>query len=113
MSIARNIGTTMLAALVVSATMMFAALAGGDFVGVWGVKDSDGKAFDINLKPEGKATGSREEGMTGTWTEEDGTAVIKWDTGWTTKIMKDGDSYKKEAFKADGSPANTSDAMKK
>jgi len=51
--------------------------------------------------------------MTGTWTEADGAAVIKWDTGWTTKIMKQGDGYKKEAFKADGTSANTSDAQKK
>ncbi len=113
MSIARNIGTTMLAALVVSAAMAFAALAGSDFEGVWTVKDTDGKPFEITLSADGKASATREEGMTGTWAEEDGTAVIKWDTGWTTKIMKDGDSYKKEAFKADGTSANTSDAMKK
>jgi len=113
MSIARNIGTTMLAALVVSAAMAFAALAGSDFEGVWAVKDTDGKPFEITLNADGKASATLEKDMTGTWAEEGGAAVIKWDTGWTTKIMKDGDSYKKEAFKADGTSANTSDAMKK
>jgi hypothetical protein len=39
--------------------------------------------------------------------------VIKWNSGWTTKIVKDGDTYKKQTFKADGSPANTSAAEKK
>ena len=113
MSIGRNIRTTVLAALVVSAAAAFAALAGSGFEGVWAVKDSDGKPFDITLSADGKATATRSKDMTGTWTEEGGAAVIKWDTGWTTKIMKQGDGYKKEAFKEDGSPANTSDAEKK
>ena len=113
MSLGRTIRTTVLAAFVVSAATAFAALAGSDFEGVWAVKDTDGKPFDITLSADGKATATLEEDMTGTWTEADGAAVIKWDTGWTTKIMKQGDGYKKEAFKADGTSANTSDAQKK
>ncbi len=54
--------------------------------------------------------------MSGTWKEEGGTAVITWDTGWTTKISKDGDTYTKSAFRkgeaADSKPANTSAAEK-
>jgi len=42
--------------------------------------------------------------------------VISWRTGWTTKITKDGDHYKKAAFRPDqppdSPPANTSDAEK-
>jgi hypothetical protein len=51
--------------------------------------------------------------MAGTWTEEGGAAVIKWDTGASTKIVKDGDHYVKQAFKKDGSPGSKSDAIKK
>ena len=39
-----------------------------------------------------------------------------WDTGWTTKISKDGSKYTKSAFKKgepmDGQPANSSAAEK-
>jgi hypothetical protein len=91
-----------------------AALAASPFEGTWSVKDTDGKAFDITLGADGiKATSTHPKEMTGTWTEEGGAAVVKWNSGWTTKIVKDGDSYKKEAFKADGSPASTSAAEKK
>ena len=104
---------TMFLAALVSATTAFAALAGSAFEGTWSVKDSDGKPFDITLSADGKAASTHPKEMVGTWAEEGGAAVIKWDTGWTTKIVKDGDSYKKEAFKADGSPASTSGAEKK
>jgi hypothetical protein len=40
--------------------------------------------------------------------------VIKWDSGWTTKITKEGNQYKKAAYRKgdalDGPPTNTSDA---
>jgi len=105
--------TTVLAALVISAATAFAALAGSAFEGTWSVKDKDGKPFDITLGADGKATSTHPKDMTGTWSEDGGAAVIKWNSGWTTKIVKDGDHFKKEAFKADGSPASTSDAEKK
>jgi hypothetical protein len=40
--------------------------------------------------------------------------VIKWDSGWTTKIAKEGDAYKKTGFEKDASaaPSNSSDAVK-
>jgi len=56
MSLGRTIRTTVLAAFVVSAATAFAALAGSDFEGVWAVKDTDGKPFDITLSADGKAT---------------------------------------------------------
>jgi hypothetical protein len=43
-------------------------------------------------------------------------SIITWKTGWTTKITKDGDHYKKAAFgnaqSLDGPPANSLDAEK-
>ena len=54
--------------------------------------------------------------MTGTWKEDGNAAVITWSTGWTTKIVKDGDGYKKTAYgkgqPLDGPPTNSSDAQK-
>jgi hypothetical protein len=55
--------------------------------------------------------------MTGTWKEEAGAAVITWNSGWTTKIAKEGDHFVKTSFKKgsplDGKPTNSSDATKK
>ena len=52
--------------------------------------------------------------MNGTWKEEGNAAVITWDTGWTTKIIKEGNQYKKAAYRKghalDAAPANSSDA---
>ena len=54
--------------------------------------------------------------MVGTWKEEGNTAVITWNTGWSTKIAKEGDQYKKTAYgkgqPLDGPPANSTDAQK-
>ena len=40
--------------------------------------------------------------------------MIKWDSGWTTKIAKEGDGYKKTGYEKDASaaPSNSSDAVK-
>lgn len=87
-----------------------------DFVGTWKVSDTSGQAFQIVLAEDGSATADRaDEGMSGTWKEQGGAAVISWKSGWTTKIMKDGDDYKKVAFEkgdAEGEPTNSSDAEK-
>jgi hypothetical protein len=94
----------------------FAALAASPFEGVWRVKDTAGHPFEITLSGGGAAKATRGEGMTGTWKEQDDSAVITWKTGWTTKIMKQGDQYVKAAYRKDQSltapPANTSDAQK-
>ena len=54
--------------------------------------------------------------MVGTWKEEGNTTVIMWNTGWTTKIAKEGDQYKKTAYgkglPLDGPPTNSTDAQK-
>ena len=95
----------------------FAVLADSEFEGVWAVKNSDGKPFEITLSADGQAKATLAETMEGTWKEDGGAAVISWTTGWTTKIAKDGDHYVKTAFKKgdplDGTPTNTSDAQKK
>jgi sporulation protein YlmC with PRC-barrel domain len=91
--------------------------AASGFEGVWKVEDSNGKPFQITLSADGSAKADRAgEGMTGNWKEEGGAAVITWDTGWTTKIIKEGNKYKKTAFEkgkpSDGPPTNSSGAEK-
>ena len=76
-----------------------ASLAESAFEGVWKVKDTAGQPFEITLSSDGIAKATRGEGMTGTWKEEDNAAVITWNTGWTTKITKEGNQYKKTAYR--------------
>jgi hypothetical protein len=94
----------------------FAALAASAFEGVWKVKDTAGHPFEIALSSDGAAKATRGEGMTGTWKEEGNSAVITWNTGWTTKITKEGDRYIKAAYgkgqSLTATPTNTSDAEK-
>jgi hypothetical protein len=90
---------------------------GSGFEGVWKVEDTDGKPFQITLSADGSAKGDRAgEGLSGTWKEEGEAAVIHWDSGWTTKILKEGGEYKKVAFDKgkplDGTPSNSSKAQK-
>ena len=108
--------TAALAAVFAVAMRSFPSLAAGDFVGTWNVEDTAGQPFEIMLSEEGAAKASLGEGMVGTWKEEGKTAVITWNTGWTTKIAKEDDHYKKTAYRKgqplDGPPANSSDAQK-
>lgn len=88
-----------------------------EFAGKWKVADTSGASFEINLGDDGTATANRSgEGMQGTWKAEGGAAVISWKDGWTTKIAKVGDVYKKTAWdkgvSLDSPPTNTSDAEK-
>jgi hypothetical protein len=112
----RNAASTILAAVFVIGMMAVVCFAASVFEGVWKVKDTAGKPFEITLSGDGTAKASRGEGMVGTWKQEGNAAVITWKTGWTTKITKDGDHYKKAAFgkgqPLDGPPANSSDAEK-
>ena len=93
-----------------------AAIAQSTFEGVWKVKDTAGHPFEITLSSGGAAKATRGEGMTGTWKEEGNSAVITWNTGWTTKITKQGNRYIKTAYgkgqSLTATPANTSDAEK-
>jgi hypothetical protein len=51
--------------------------------------------------------------MLSTWTADNKTAEIKWNTGWTTKISKSGQKFIKSAYKGDELvPVNTSPAKK-
>ena len=93
-----------------------AASLAGNFEGTWKVKDSDGRPFEITLSGNATAKASRGEGMSGRWKEEGKSAVITWDTGWTTKIAKEGERFKKTAYRRgqplDSAAANSSDAEK-
>ena len=85
------------------------------YAGTWKTKDTSGGDLEITLAADGKATADRHgEGLAGTWKEDGGAAVIKWDSGWTTKIAKEGDGYKKTGYEKDASaaPSNSSDAVK-
>jgi hypothetical protein len=114
----RMIGKTTTAAVALAFAIALAACSNStpsQYAGSWKVKDTSGADFEIVLASDGKATADRKgEGLSGTWKEEGGAAVIKWDSGWTTKISKEGDAYKKTAYEKDASaaPSNSSDAVK-
>ena len=97
-----------LAALAITIAMTAAiAFAASAFVGKWKTTDSHGKPFTIWLSDDGKAKGdlaNNNKGVAGMWKEEGNSAVITWDSGWTTTIAKEGNGYKKTAI-IDGKPA--------
>ncbi|MBC8012683.1 MAG: hypothetical protein H7X74_01130 [Methyloceanibacter sp.] len=92
------------------ALMTASGFAASQFEGKWKVQDTKGNPFEITLSEDGAAKGSRTgEGLSGTWKAEGDAAVINWDSGWTTKITKQGNQYKKTAFekgKAEGAPTD-------
>ena len=108
--------TAILAAVFAIAMTTFSSVAASDFEGAWMVKDTAGQPLEITLSAGGAAKASRGEGMVGTWKEEAKTAVITWNTGWTTKIAKEDDHYKKTAYRKGqtlgGPPDSSSDAQK-
>jgi hypothetical protein len=105
------------AALFAIVVTTVSAIAASEFEGTWKVQDTKGNPFEITLSADGTAKGDRAgEGLTGKWKEKKNAAVITWDTGWTTKIVKKGDKFEKWAFEkkpAKGEdPTHTSDAEK-
>ena len=114
----RTIGKATTAILAMVLAVAIAACSNStpsQFEGTWKVKDTAGTPFEITLSGDGSASANRSgEGLKGTWKEENGAAVITWGEGWTTKIVKEGDVYKKTAYEKDPSapPTNTSDAEK-
>lgn len=102
--------TPVLAAVVLAIALAGSAFAAEGFVGKYKTTDTNGKPFTIWLSDDGVAKGDRaDEGLAGMWKEEGSAAVITWDSGWVTKIAKEGDKYKKTAEKdgkAVGSPAD-------
>jgi hypothetical protein len=105
----------------VAAAGFVAALASAGFAGAWAGKymteDTKGNPFAITLSADGTAAGEKlGHALNGTWADDGDAAVITWTTGWTTKISKDGDRYKKSAYRpgaaiADG-PVATTDVEK-
>lgn len=88
----------------VTAVALVMAGAGAAFAGDWAGKyvteDSKGHTFNIALAADGKATGEKQgHAMEGTWTNENDAAVIKWTTGWTTVLSRDGDGYRKTVYR--------------
>ena len=115
----RNIckaGTTVMAAVVAAGLISSASFAASAFEGVWKVTDTAGQSFEITLSDNGAAKANRGEGMVGVWKEEGAAAVITWNTGWTTKIAKDGNEYRKTAYAKgqalDSQPVNSTEAQK-
>ncbi len=99
-----TMGIIAAAALALSTGAAFA----DHFVGTWKVKDSAGKDFSIVVAKDGTASADRSgEGMTGKWAEEGDAVTITWDTGWKTKIAKDGDGYKKTAYEGDAEKSSS------
>lgn len=105
----RIISKTVAATALALAIGVGAAIAASAFVGKFDTTDTDGKPFTIWLSDDGTAKGDRaNEGLQGVWKEEGNAAVVTWDSGWVTKLTKDGDAYSKSAEKdgkAVGSPA--------
>ena len=92
-------------------------VAASEFEGAWLTQDTKGNPFKITLSSDGKATGDRaDEGLNGTWKAEGDAAVINWDTGWVTKIVKQGDKFQKQAFDkgsaSGGAPTHSAEAQK-
>ncbi len=85
-----------------------------EFVGTWRVEDSQGRPFEIVLSASGRAEADRAgEGLNGTWDRDGASAVITWDTGWTTKITRTGGGYTKTAYDTTAAaPTSTSSAEK-
>jgi hypothetical protein len=112
----RKTMTAALAGAFAIAMTSFASLATSDFEGVWNVKDTGGQPFEITLSSDGTASASLRPDMVGTWKEQGKAALIKWKTGWTTKIAKAGGQYIHSAYRQgqplNGPPANSSEAQK-
>lgn len=87
----------------------------GDWTGKYKTEDTKGNVMNITLSSDGTAEALKHgKTLNGTWTDEEGDAVIKWSTGWTTALSKSGDTYTKSAYRpgmpmTDG-PAHTGPA---
>lgn len=77
------------------------------------MKDTKGNPFEITLSPDGTAKGNRaEEGLNGTWKAVGNTVLITWDSEWTTKITKEGNTFKKMALQNGKPVGQPTEAMK-
>ncbi len=86
----------------------------GRFVGRWKVGDGAGGTFMITLSPDGDAKKTLGSGH-GTWTVENGEAVVSWDDGWHDVIRRSGRKYMKAAYSPgtplSDDPSNTAEAV--
>ena len=82
------------------------SLAGSEFQGVWLVQDTTGKPFEIRLSGDGTAKANLRPDMVGTWKDDGAAAVIRWTTGWTTRILKVDRGYSHSAYRP-GQPPNS------
>jgi hypothetical protein len=115
--ISQLLGKSVRSALGVCLLALAQGACAGEFDGQWELKDTSGKIFEIWLRADGRADGTHNEAMKhGSWAEEGGAAVIHWDTGWTTRIARDGQGYRKTAYKPGATltdkPANSSEARR-
>jgi hypothetical protein len=99
------------------AVLSGSAAFAGDWTGNYMTEDTKGNAFRIMLSGDGKAAGEKDgHVLSGTWTNEGDAALINWDSGWTTKLSKNGDRYEKSAYRAGAStqdhPTHTTGAEK-
>jgi hypothetical protein len=106
--------TAAIAAIALAITLIGgASVAASGFVGKWKVTDTKGEPFAIWLSDDGTAKGDRSgEGLAGMWKEEGDAAVITWESGWVTKITKQGDGYQKTAIE-NGKPVGSPSAAEK
>jgi hypothetical protein len=128
-AVSRKAMANAVAAAFALALMSVGGLAASDFEGTWKVKDKDGRPFEITLSADGSAQksapksadGSAQKSApnegTGKWKEEANAAVITWDNGWSEKITKEGDQYKRAGFRKgaplDGPPVFTTGNIEK
>jgi hypothetical protein len=114
----RILGKAAVAVVMIMLTLSLSSVAGyagSEYVGVWKLEDTKGEPFQITLSESGEAQGRHvDKEMKGSWKEVDGAAVITWGTGWFTKISKDGNGYRKTAYKKSLSdpPTSSSAAVK-
>ncbi|MEZ5826913.1 MAG: hypothetical protein R3D01_00355 [Hyphomicrobiales bacterium] len=89
-----------IAAIGIAAALTSSPSFAGAWAGKYMTEDTKGNPFAITLADDGTAAGEKlGHELNGTWAAEGGAAVITWSTGWTTKISKDGDGYKKSAYR--------------
>ncbi len=94
-----RVAATLAAAVFALGVTSLAGLAASPFEGTWKLTDTKGSPFEVTLSADGSAKGDRSgEKLSGTWKEENGSAVINWSDKWTTKITKMGDVYSKKAY---------------
>jgi hypothetical protein len=102
-----------LAAVAFAVSISTGAFAASEFEGKWQVKDTKGKPFEIILSEDGTAKGNRTgEGLNGTWKAVGNTVLITWDSEWTTKITKKGNTFEKTALQNGKPVGQPTEAMK-